>query len=399
MSEKTVTESAVRAAFRDKKFRNNVIALTCATAVCGLAFGMTFPLLSLILESWGTDERLIGANAAMFALAALTFLPFLPKLLSRFGIRLYFQVAILVTAVCLICFKLFPNLWAWFPLRYITGAAINSMFVAGEVWIMTLAPKEIRGRAIAIFSMSLSGGFAIGPIILSITGPEGWLPFATGAIVITLGALPLFWADDVVPTESTSSDGKFSSIWKLAPLPIIGGLAFGVIENSEFNFLPIYAVRTAFTMENAMILVAVLGAGDLFCQWFIGGWSDRFDRRKLLTILAGVCGLLAFILPYVIYSSPFILFPILFVWGGATMGIYTVSLTILAARFEGAALSRANALLGIIYGLGAFGGPIYVGAAMDRWDPHGMPLAIGFAAFAFMTFSIVRLIVRPGRAH
>ena len=78
------------------------------------------------------------------------------------------------------------------------------------------------------------------------------------------------------------------------------------------------------------------------------------------------------------------------------MGIYTVSLTILAARFEGAALSRANALLGIIYGLGAFGGPVYVGAAMDRWDPHGMPISIGLAAFAFMTFCIIRLIVRPG---
>ena len=374
-----------------------MIAVACAMSVCGMGFGLTFPLLSLTLESWGISETLIGANASMFALAALTFSPFVPKLLSRYGARAYLQTAIAITVVCLLSFKAIPNVWAWFPLRYIAGATINSMFIVGEVWIMSMANANARGRTVAIFSIALSGGFALGPALLMVTGTQGWLPFVAGAVVLSLGIIPLFWANDIAPKQEGPPLKNLRKIWRLAPLPIIAGLAFGLIENSEFNFLPIYGIRTAFTTENVMLLIVALAMGDMICQWFIGDFADRYNKRFVLAGVAIVCFVCSALLPIVIYMSPFILFPLIFIWGGATMGIYTVGLTLLADRFEGGDLSSANALLVMIYGLGAFIGPPLVGRAMDYWDPHGMAGAIAAFSGLFAAYALIRIALHPNR--
>ena len=42
----------------------NVVAACAAITVFGFTFGMTFPLLSLILESRGVSSDMIGINSA-----------------------------------------------------------------------------------------------------------------------------------------------------------------------------------------------------------------------------------------------------------------------------------------------------------------------------------------------
>ena len=65
----------------------NLIAAYSAMTVFGFAMGITYPLLSLLLESEGISTQMIGINAAMSPIGILLFSPLLPLLSSRYGSR------------------------------------------------------------------------------------------------------------------------------------------------------------------------------------------------------------------------------------------------------------------------------------------------------------------------
>ena len=88
----------------------NLVVACAAITVFGLAFGMTYPLLSLILESRGVSESMIGINSAMMPLGILLFGSAIPFLSRRFGARNLAVSAAVLTALFIILYKVFDTL-------------------------------------------------------------------------------------------------------------------------------------------------------------------------------------------------------------------------------------------------------------------------------------------------
>ena len=63
--------------------RRNLIAVTAAMAATSLIYGLSVPLLSLILEDRGVGGTLIGTQAAVQSTAILLISPFLPRFMGR----------------------------------------------------------------------------------------------------------------------------------------------------------------------------------------------------------------------------------------------------------------------------------------------------------------------------
>jgi MFS family permease len=86
-------------------------------------------------------------------------------------------------------------------------------------------------------------------------------------------------------------------------------------------------------------------------------------------------------------NMPVPLLVTLFLWGGVTVSLYPVALSMVGDRFAGAELVAGNAALIMLYGIGSLVGPAIAGVAMDLWNPHGLPLTIAmiFLAFLIMT--------------
>ena len=95
----------------------NLIAACSAITVFGLAFGMTAPLLSLILQQRDIPADMIGLNSAMMPVGILLFSPLIPALSMRFGARKLAIIAALSTGMLIICYKLFDSLSAWLVIR------------------------------------------------------------------------------------------------------------------------------------------------------------------------------------------------------------------------------------------------------------------------------------------
>ncbi len=128
----------------------------------------------------------------------------------------------------------------------------------------------------------------------------------------------------------------------------------------------------------ALSLLAVFMAGNVVLQVPIGLLADRFGRRRLL----GACALLSALGPLLLqpfFTTPMLLWPLLFLWGGTLYAFYSQGVALLGAQFATAELATANTAFVMVYCLGGVIGPGVGGFALDRWPRHGLPALLSAA--------------------
>ncbi len=369
----------------------SLAAIIACISVAGMGLGLTLPLLALTMESMGVPSTLIGLNAAMTALATLTFSPLVPHILQRIGAVKFLYACLGITIICLLSFKIFPNICFWFPVRYVLGACLSTLFVVTEVWINQLATSQTRGRLIGLYGTSAAAGFGMGPMILWLVGSEGWAPYFLGSFIVALAAIPIALARQVSPKINEKPNYKLLALLAVAPAAIMGGYVMGALESSIFNFLPIYGVRTSLSEATAPLLLTTASAGNVLLQVPIGWLTDKYDKRLILggCAVLSCTGALAF--PFLISNLIFML-PVLFIWGGVIFGIYTAALVMIGERFAGAELAGANAAIAMMWGLGSLTGPALGGVAMDIQGPHGFPAVLAVISGCFAVFVAYRYL-------
>jgi MFS family permease len=351
-----------------------IAAAILLIAFVGVSLSVFIPLLSIAMERMQITATLSGLNTAAAGIGTLAIAPFVPGLAARFGVRSILFIAILVAAIMAIGFPLTPFA-LWFPLRFVFGAAIGTLFVLSEYWINAAAPEDRRGMVMGIYATVLSLGFAAGPLVLLLTGTQGTMPYLAGAGIILLALVPLLLGRGTAPQISGGGKTPALSMMTMVPAATCAALVFGAIETGGFALFPVYGLRNAMPETTAATLISIVAAGNVVSQIPLGWLSDRMDRPRLLLIcaLVGVLGCIA--MPFTI-AEPRFFFAVLFIWGGFTGGLYTVGLAHLGSRFTGADLANANAAFVMLYSIGLIAGPPFVGAGMDLLGSHGFAAAL-----------------------
>ena len=371
--------------------RRSITVVIITVMIVAVTLGLTWPLLSLILEARGVSPSMIGLSSASQTLAVLFIMPLAPWLLARFGTVRLIRVAIATIVVSLMLLPAVPNVYAWFPIRFLLGMAIEVMLIACDVWVNQVAEEKTRGRIIGIYGFVLAGGFAVGPMIINVTGIEGWAPFITGAVIVALGAIPLAWARGLTPPIEGRAKGRLLFYLRLAPTLMVAGLMYGLVDSAILSFLPIYGLGSGFDQETVVTMLTVLIVGSVAAQLPLGWLADHVGGRQMMIGCTIFTLLPAVILPNVL-NSPWLLWPTLMVWGGALGGFYTVSMVIIGRRFKGADLVAVNAAFVVFWGLGAITGPAATGGAMEVWGINAMPVVVVVCCLLYLLLAISRLM-------
>ena len=367
----------------------NLVAACSAITVFGLAFGMTYPLLSLILEDRGVSANMIGINSAMMPIGILLFSSVIPVASKRFGSRIVAIVAAIVTAVLILAYKLFDTLEAWFIIRLLQGMSMSTLFVLSEAWIVGFAGSEHRGKIVAIYASVLSASFGAGPAIVSWIGIHGWAPFLIGAAVIAIGVLPLSLVreESTQQPEESSSSGFFQFAPK-APMLLVAVLAFAAFDAATLSLIPVYGVQNGLSVSTAALALSVLIAGNIFFQLPLGWLADRFPHRLMIGGCALVTVIMLLLLPFAM--NTIWMWPLMVIIGSTGFGVYTVSLVSLGDRFKGQELVSGSAAFAVVWGIGALLGSVSGGWAMSNFGPHGLPVSCA----AVYLLLVVGLVVR-----
>jgi MFS family permease len=382
-----MTEFALTPAQRKRSI--TIVVLT--VSVVALTLGLTWPLLSLILEAQGVSRMLIGLSSASQTVAVLAVLPMAPWMMARFGTVPLVACAIATIIVALMLLPAFPNVYAWFPIRFLLGAAVEVLFIGCDVWVNQVAEEKTRGRVIGIYGFALSAGFAGGPLIINMTGIEGWAPFLVGAVIIIVATIPLLWARGIVPRVEGHPTGRLVYFLRLAPTLMIAGLMFGFVDSAAFSFLPIFGLSYGFDQSTVVTMVTVVVVGMMVTQLPIGWLADHVGGRVMIigaTVLTMVpCGMLPFIM-----DSPWAFWSALLVMGGALGGFYTIGMVMIGRRFKGADLVAVNAAFVVFWAAGSIAGPATTGIAIDATNVDAMPVVVVTACLLYLPLAIIRMI-------
>lgn len=376
--------------FGDSDMRS-VLAAIMSISVVGIGLGLSGPLLAILMEQDGLSSTLIGTNTAVAGLAAVVAVPFVTMLSVRIGVVNALVLNVLLAAACLLSFYVTDPLPWWFLLRFLFSMALAMIFVLSEFWINTAASEQNRGFILGIYGTVLSLGLTIGPGIITVTGVQGFLPFAIGGIVICCASIPVLIAKSGQPimdqSEKTPSIVPYMT---MVPLATGAVFVFGAVEGAEIALLAVFGIRAGFGEADAAGLLVVLGLGHVCCQIPLGVWSDRVKDRRIILLLCGIVGALGSLLFPVFASSPYLLYITIFFYGGIIGGMYTVGLAHLGSRLTGTDLAQANAAFVMCYAIGMFIGPQFVGISMDLYGTYGF----GWGLFVFFAAYLVLYVIR-----
>ena len=348
-------------------------------ALASVTISLGVPLLAIILERHGYDAFTIGLNTATGAIGSLAVAPFTDRLARRYGAVRIMQAGLLAAGASILMFPLLVDLWLWTLWRLVLGGAGAILFVLSEAAINAMAPPARRGQLIALYATAFSLGFASGPLLLSITGSEGFLPFLVAAGALALAAIPLCFVngidrllagDQTVPVGFGGAD-----LLRRGAFPYAGILVYAVLETSFFALLPIYVLAQGLDEGRAAAMLSVWIAGNVVWQLPIGWLVDRWASRPVLALCAVLAAAGLLVMGTAPTASPWI-WPLLICMGGAMGALYTISLTMIGERFRAGELTRANSLLVVIFQVGLLVGPVSVGAGMTMLGAASFPLLL-----------------------
>ena len=241
--------------------------------------------------------------------------------------------------------------------------------------------------------MVTAGGFALGPLIVAVTGSVGWTPFVVSSGIIALAAVPLLWVlrDAPILTGEPSS-GRLVTYVALAPAAMGVYLAFAMLDGILLTFLPLYGVEVGLTEATALSLMTLMAVGTIVFQWPIGWLADHMNRMALLVYSVLLMFGLACGLPFVIAHTPWnAVYALLF--GGVIGVFYTVPMVLLGQRFKGADLAAAATVFGVVFSVGSAIGPPLGGIGMKYIGPHGIAVVMAVIivfALPWPVFAYVR---------
>lgn len=373
---------------------NNLAIATLLAAVAGMAsaIGMTFPLVTLSLERAGVEASVIGLNSATGSLGILCVGLFSGRLLAMHGAFRVLIVACVVSICSLFLMPWVEQIFGWFVLRFFAALGLGFLWLISEAWLNNLADDDKRGQVMGLYGMAFTGGFALGPLLVSLIGSDGWQPFAVTASIMAASSLPLLLLARFRGPFEQENTGNHLSILILGGGVFIFSFASGLFETTTYALMPVYTLAEGLNEDWTLYALSALSAGGIVLQFPMGKLADVWGRYALMVVVAlGILVTVATI-PFVVDQLALLL-GVLFFFGGSIFGLYTLGLILMGDKFGTENLVTANAVFIIMYEAGGVAGPVLSGAAIDLWPEHGF---IGFFLACAVLFALLT-VFRRGR--
>lgn len=372
--------------------------ITITIAGFSYSLGLTYPVISLVLEARGYSEDEIGLNGAMAGFGILISSMLLPKTSGILGYRLLIGGSAMFSALLVLLLPHIDSFVIWCIVRFGIGVLVTGIFVGGESWLNELAEDHYRGRVMGIYAMVTAGGFAAGPLTLGLVGSEGVLPFVLCACVLAICALAVYPLKhvDLKPKDNLSLSQSILNLPKvssLIPTLIFAILAMAYFESSSHSLLPAYFSALDFSDAQIGIFVGVMFVGAIPAMPLMGWLADKTDSNRLLPILAVLTIICCAIFPWVDFNS-LIVYPFLLAIGAIIFGTYTLALTEIGHRFKGSTLIAAMAGTSVAWGIGSTVGPYISGAAMEHFGNEALPYSFVAIYTILLIIAVVRRIGR-----
>ncbi|HZT18805.1 MAG TPA: MFS transporter [Dongiaceae bacterium] len=359
--------------------------------------GLQSSLLGLRGSLEGFSSTVMGGLMSGYYIGFLLSSLLTPRGVRSVGhIRVFAALAALAAAAVILA-SLFVQPVAWLASRILTGFCYAGLYVVAESWINDRSGNETRGQLFSIYMLTQYAGLIAGQGMLNLAEPSGFQLFNLVALLISLAVIPILLTAKQAPAVAAPRHVGLRQLYGISPLGTIGTLGIGMAQSGFFSMGAVFGHRIGLSTEQVslFLIAAVLGGATL--QWPLGRLSDRFDRRRLLTMAAFAASALALAALLAARQSFPALIGAAFLFAGVSMPLYSLCVAHTNDSLRPDQMVAASGTLILLYGTGAIGGPFTDGALMGWFGPEAYWGYLGAGYLLLALFALYRMARRPAR--
>jgi MFS family permease len=361
-----------------------------------LANGLLNTLVSLRLAELSFGEWVIGLVCSGYYIGIVFGSISCAKLINRIGHIRAFAAFATFCAISTLVLGIFVNPYIWFFIRIVSGTAIAGTWIAAESWILNKSSPTTRGKYMSLYMLSVYLAISLGQLLLKISYEAFIYDFVVISLFFSISAIPITITASAAPIIEKPKVIPLTNFLKIHPSGIYGCFYAGIVLGAIYSIFPYYFFVQNFTQEEIGIIMFSTILGGTFLQIPVGYFSDNFDRRKVLFVLAS----LATIISSIIIVMPkdlwnFVVFG--FFLGGIIFSIYPVSMSHVSDSLsKDKKVSIIHGLV-VVYGVGNIVGPLITPGFMSFFGAPGLFIFFVIIGILFLSFLTARIIKRSRR--
>lgn len=248
---------------------------------CGyLGLAAVIPVLPrFVRDSFGATNLAVGLAVTATALTALLMRPVSGDLADRYGHRLVMQVGALIVAVGGVLYFLPLGLTGLIVIRLLLGIGEASLFTAGAVWTVSLAPHNRRGQLIGLYGVSMWFGISAGTFLGATLLHFGYGAVWGFSVAAPLVGLLLISSAPTRPHAAQPSGGR-SLLPRSAVLP---GVALA-LASAGYAGLAAFVVLhlQARGIQSGVVVLSGYSLVYAGTRLFIGHLPDKLGPRRVV---------------------------------------------------------------------------------------------------------------------
>jgi MFS family permease len=320
-----------------------------------------------------------------------------PRMIRRVGhVRVFAALGSLISA-CMIMFAAAPDPIVWVLMRVLIGFCFSGVYVVAESWLNDTATNETRGQTLGLYVMVQMVGIVLAQGILNLADPGGYILFVIPSVLVSVAFAPMLLAASPAPVFEATRPMSLRQLFITSPLGCVGIFLLGGIFAGLFGMAAVYGTEAGLNVQQISIFFAMIYLGGMVCQYPISWFSDRMDRRILISGLALAGAVSMFIGAFATINFN-ILLVLAFLAGGISNPLYALLVAYTNDFLEHDEMASAIGGLIFISGIGAISGPIVVGQMMEHLGSSAFFLYIGGLFLIMGAYGVYRMTQRAAPA-
>ena len=348
-------------------------ALFAAAFVFLTGNGLLNTLLSTRMAAEGFSTGTTGIVLSCYFTGLLTGSFTCHRLIQRVGHIRAFTVFAATTTAAALLHGLYLSPWFWGALRFLSGITTFGLFMVIESWLNECTESRYRGRVFSIYMTLTYLGIGIGQQLLNVGDVQGQTLFIIAGIIFALCLVPVSATEGVHPSLPETKPYHFISIFRRAPLGMLGSMAAGLTNSAFYAMMPVVCTDIGLSLRQLSWIMSITVFSGLAAQWAVGTLSDRFDRTVVLTAIATAIAVVSTFM-FVIGARSFGgMAAGMGVFGALMFAVYPVSVARAHDIFGGQEAVAVSAGLLFAYSIGASVSPLLASGVMTLLDsPFGL---------------------------
>ena len=351
-----------------------VFSLFAGVSLLLLGSGLLNTLLAIRGNLEGFSDEVMGFIMSGYFVGFFvgTFLA-LP-VIRRVGHIRAFAMFAAIGSVSVLLHDIFPTPWAWGGLRVLTGIALVVLYTVVESWLNAQTPANFRGQVFAIYMVVILASLALAHQFLQIAQSSSYLLFVLAAILVTLSLVPVTGTRFSPPEVQNVQRLGVRFLWRIAPVAVAGALLSGLAMGAFWGMSAVYAGRVGLDTAGVAAFVTSGIVGGALLQIPVGRFSDRYDRRRVLMVAAGIAVVASLFIVPASYLGGYFLYAAIALYGGLAFSIYPITVAHLIDHLDGQDILAGGSALLLLHGIGAAMGPALSGQLMTLVGANALPV-------------------------